>query len=97
MSALRVELFFRRHSDDDPGQAVPGREFLNACPVKVRATMRAVLAQVAAAPSSLPAVLPPGLRRRGPPKAVAGRHLRTGQAVPDGPFSGRLPARPGPR
>jgi hypothetical protein len=42
--------FFRRHSDDDPGQAVPGREFLNACPVKVRATMRAVLTQVAAAP-----------------------------------------------
>jgi len=42
--------FFRRHSDDDPGQAIPGREFLNACPVKVRATMRAVLAQVAAAP-----------------------------------------------
>ena len=42
--------FFRRHSDDDPGQAVPGRKFLNACPPKVRATMRAVLAQVAAAP-----------------------------------------------
>ncbi len=42
--------FFRRHSDDDQGQAVPGREFLNACPVKVRATMRAVLTQVAAAP-----------------------------------------------
>jgi hypothetical protein len=42
--------FFRRHSDDDPGRAVPGREFLNACPVKVRATMRAVLTQVAAAP-----------------------------------------------
>lgn len=43
-------VFFRRHSDDDQGQAIPGREFLNACPVKVRATMRAVLAQVAAAP-----------------------------------------------
>ena len=42
--------YFRRHSDDDPGQAAPGREFLNACPGKVRATMRAVLAQVAAAP-----------------------------------------------
>ena len=27
--------FFRRHSHDDPGQAVPGREFLNACPGKV--------------------------------------------------------------
>jgi hypothetical protein len=43
-------VFFRRHREDDPGQAVPGREFLNSCPVKVRATMRAVLAQVAAAP-----------------------------------------------
>lgn len=42
--------FFQRHHDDDPGQAVPGREFLNACPIKVRATMRAVLVQVAAAP-----------------------------------------------
>jgi hypothetical protein len=28
--------FFRPHSHDDPGQAVPGREFLNACPGKVR-------------------------------------------------------------
>ena len=43
-------VFFRRHHDDDPAQTVPGREFLNACPVKVRATMRAVLTQVAAAP-----------------------------------------------
>ena len=33
--------FFRRHRDDDPSQAVPGREFLNSCHVKVRATMRA--------------------------------------------------------
>ena len=44
-------VFFRRHHEDDPGQTVPGREFLNACPAKVRATMRAVLTQVAAAPS----------------------------------------------
>jgi hypothetical protein len=36
--------------DDDPGQPVPGREFLNTCPRKVRATMRAVLVQVAASP-----------------------------------------------
>jgi len=42
--------FFRRHGNDDPGQAIPGRDFLNGCPVKVRATMRAVLAEVAAAP-----------------------------------------------
>jgi hypothetical protein len=43
-------VFFRRHRDDDPAQPVPGRDFLNACPAKVRATMRAVLTQVAAAP-----------------------------------------------
>jgi hypothetical protein len=43
-------VFFRRHRDDDPEQAIPGREFLNGCPVEVRATMRAVLTQVAAAP-----------------------------------------------
>jgi hypothetical protein len=42
--------FFRRHGQDDLAMAVPGRQFLNACPVKVRATMRAVLTQVAAAP-----------------------------------------------
>ncbi len=42
--------FFRRHRQDDTDQAVPGRQFLNACPVEVRATMRAVLTQVAAAP-----------------------------------------------
>ena len=43
-------VFFRRYGDDDHGLAVPGREFLNSCPVKVRATMRAVLTQVASAP-----------------------------------------------
>src|SRR3984885_8500222 len=42
--------FFRRHQDDAQPQAIPGREFLNSCPLKVRATMRAVLVQVAAAP-----------------------------------------------
>jgi hypothetical protein len=42
--------FFRRQGQDHPDMAVPGRQFLNGCPVKVRATMRAVLAQVAAAP-----------------------------------------------
>lgn len=43
-------VFFRRHPDDDPNRREPGRDFLNACPTKVRATMRAVLAEVAAAP-----------------------------------------------
>ena len=43
-------VFFRRHAKDDPSERAPGRDFLNACPAKVRVTMRAVLAQVAAAP-----------------------------------------------
>lgn len=43
-------VFFRRHKDDDPSETEPGRVFLNGCPTKVRATMRAVLVEVAAAP-----------------------------------------------
>lgn len=43
-------VFFRRHLADDPQQAERARDFLNRCPTKVRATMRAVLAEVAAAP-----------------------------------------------
>lgn len=44
-------VYFQRHSDDDPQQASPGRAFLrDVCPVKVRSTMRSVLAAVAAAP-----------------------------------------------
>lgn len=43
-------VYFRRHVDDDPTESIPGREALNTYPTKVRATMRAVLTQVAAAP-----------------------------------------------
>ncbi|TKA00400.1 hypothetical protein FCI23_42940 [Actinacidiphila oryziradicis] len=44
-------VYFRRHSDDDPQQISPGRAFLrDVCPLKVRSTMRSVLAAVAAAP-----------------------------------------------
>lgn len=43
-------VFFQRHADDDAERTAPGREALNSYPVKVRATMRAVLAEVAAAP-----------------------------------------------
>lgn len=43
-------VFFRRHPDDDSLLRMPGRDFLDACPSKVRATMRVVLAEVAAAP-----------------------------------------------
>ena len=35
--------FFRRHSVDDRGESVPGREFLDVCPTEVRGTMLAVL------------------------------------------------------
>ncbi len=42
--------FFCRHSADDSKEPVPGREFLDACPTKVRATMLAVLRAVADAP-----------------------------------------------
>lgn len=43
-------VYFKRHRDDDPAQTVPARAFLASCPAKVRATMRAVLVAVAAAP-----------------------------------------------
>ncbi|GEP34107.1 hypothetical protein NSZ01_18750 [Nocardioides szechwanensis] len=43
-------VYFRSHRDDDDDTAAPGREVLNSWPTKVRATMRAVLVAVAAAP-----------------------------------------------
>jgi hypothetical protein len=42
--------FFKRHAEDDSKQSAPGYEFLSACPVKVEATIYAVLKAVAAAP-----------------------------------------------
>jgi hypothetical protein len=42
--------FFRRHQDDDPGQAVPTIEFLDGLPTKVAAEIHAVLDAVATAP-----------------------------------------------
>lgn len=42
--------FFQRHAHDDPARAVPARDFLLACPDKVRATMLAVVKAVADAP-----------------------------------------------
>jgi hypothetical protein len=42
--------YFRRHKKDDPGQSTPGRDFLEGCPTKVRATMKAVLVAVATSP-----------------------------------------------
>lgn len=43
-------VYFRRHKNDDPHQSIPGRDFLDGCPTKVRATMRAALVAVATSP-----------------------------------------------
>ena len=43
-------VYFKRHRDDDPEQAEPGRRALASWPPSVRAKMYAVLAAVAAAP-----------------------------------------------
>jgi hypothetical protein len=42
--------FFQRHPQDDPERDVPGRDFLNSCPEKVRTMMLAVVKAVAEAP-----------------------------------------------
>ena len=42
--------YFKRHRDDDKNRGEPGRDALNSYPPKVRATMRAALVAVAAAP-----------------------------------------------
>jgi hypothetical protein len=43
-------VFFQRHPKDEPASPVPGRDFLDACPEKVRATMLQVLSAVRDAP-----------------------------------------------
>jgi hypothetical protein len=43
-------VYFQRHQADDPNQSSPGRDALDSYPAKVRATMRAALIAVAAAP-----------------------------------------------
>jgi hypothetical protein len=42
--------FFQRHPNDDSSQAIPARNFLLACPLKVRAMFLAVVKAVAEAP-----------------------------------------------
>jgi hypothetical protein len=42
--------FFQRHPTDDPGRAVPARDFMDGLPTKVFAEMVAVLDAVAEAP-----------------------------------------------
>jgi hypothetical protein len=43
-------VYFKRHVDDDPDEAVPGRAFLRFCAPAVRAKFAAVLTAVATAP-----------------------------------------------
>jgi hypothetical protein len=43
-------VFFRRHVDDDPKEAIPGREALRSWPATVRAKVQPVLIAVATAP-----------------------------------------------
>ncbi len=43
-------VFYQRHGQDDPTEAVPGVDFLDACPPGVRANLVAILKAVAEAP-----------------------------------------------
>jgi hypothetical protein len=43
-------VFFQRHREDDGTEAVPGAEFLEACPTGVRANLVAIVKAVADAP-----------------------------------------------
>jgi hypothetical protein len=42
--------FFQRHRQDDPDESVPGRTFLDSCPVAVAAKLIAIVRAVADAP-----------------------------------------------
>ncbi|MBW1810798.1 MAG: hypothetical protein JRJ87_21580 [Deltaproteobacteria bacterium] len=63
--------FFQRHHDDDPGESVPARNFLDICPLKVAATMLAVVKAVSEAP-------PPSFSGGGKWEAMHGN--RTGRS-----------------
>ena len=43
-------VFFQRHRDDDRSRSVPGAEFLESCPIGVRADLAAIVKAVADAP-----------------------------------------------
>lgn len=43
-------VFFQRHRQDDPTEAVPGADFLDGCPTGVRGNLVAILKAVAEAP-----------------------------------------------
>jgi hypothetical protein len=46
-------VFFQRYRHDDPTEAVPGVDFLDACPTGVRANLVAILKAVAEGPPPL--------------------------------------------
>jgi len=70
--------FFRRHRSDDENEAVPGRDFLAACPDKVRAMMVAVLHAVRDAP-------PPAFSGGGKWEAMHGEMAGLYEVRVDGP------------
>jgi Txe/YoeB family toxin of Txe-Axe toxin-antitoxin module len=71
-------LFFRRHPGDDPAQTVPARAFLDASPIKVSATMIAVVRAVADAP-------PPTFSGGGKWEAMHGKMSGIYEVRVDGP------------
>ncbi len=70
--------FFRRHRQDDPTASVPARDFLDACPTKVSATMIAVVQAVANAP-------PPAFSGGGKWEAMHGKMGGIYEVRVDGP------------
>ncbi len=70
--------FFRRHPDDDPTEGVPARDFLDASPTKVSATMIAVVHAVANAP-------PPAFSGGGKWEAMHGKMGGVYEVRVDGP------------
>jgi hypothetical protein len=70
--------FFQRHREDDPLRPVPARNFLDTCPVKVSATMIAVVHAVAEAP-------PPAFSGGGKWEAMHGEMSGIYEVRVDGP------------
>jgi Txe/YoeB family toxin of Txe-Axe toxin-antitoxin module len=70
--------FFARHAGDDPTGAVPGRDFLERCLVKVRAMFVAVVKAVADAP-------PPAFSGGGKWEAMHGNMAGYYEVRVDGP------------
>ena len=69
---------FQRHPADDPARAVPARAFLDASPIKVSATLIAVVRAVADAP-------PPAFSGGGKWEAMHGKMSGIYEVRVDGP------------